>query len=34
MPPACDAGDFGDPGCVSEEEADVLQAWADGGYQP
>lgn len=34
MPPACDAGDFGDPGCVSEEEADLLQAWADGGYQP
>jgi uncharacterized membrane protein len=34
MPPACDGGDFGDPGCVSEEEAALLQAWADGGYQP
>jgi hypothetical protein len=34
MPPDCDAGDFGDPGCVSEEEAALLQAWADGGYQP
>jgi hypothetical protein len=34
MPPDCDGGDFGDPGCVSEEEAALLQAWADGGYQP
>jgi hypothetical protein len=34
MPPACRGGDFGDAGCVSEEEADLLQAWADGGYQP
>ena len=34
MPPACSAGNFGDPGCVSEEEAALLQAWADGGYQP
>jgi len=33
MPPACRGGDFGDPGCVSEEEAALLQAWADGGYQ-
>jgi hypothetical protein len=34
MPPACRGGDFGDPGCVSEEEAALLQAWSDGGYQP
>ncbi|HTV22950.1 MAG TPA: hypothetical protein VMG12_29870 [Polyangiaceae bacterium] len=34
MPPACRGGDFGDPGCATEEEAALLQEWADGGYQP
>jgi uncharacterized membrane protein len=34
MPPACRGGDLGDPGCASEEEAALLQAWADDGYQP
>jgi hypothetical protein len=34
MPPACRGGDLGNPGCATEEEAALLQAWADGGYQP
>jgi uncharacterized membrane protein len=34
MPPACRGGNFGDSGCVSEEDAVLLQAWADAGYQP
>jgi hypothetical protein len=29
MPPACGGGDPGDPGCVSEEDLEVLEQWVD-----
>jgi hypothetical protein len=29
MPPDCNRGDFGDPGCVSQASFDVIQEWVD-----
>jgi hypothetical protein len=29
MPPACDGGDVGDPGCVSEADFDLIEQWVD-----
>jgi hypothetical protein len=29
MPPECDGGDPGDPGCVSEADLEVIEQWVD-----